>query len=518
VEVPQAYREALDRRRTPLQQVLDVVPGSVAVWEPIRDAAGTVVDYEITAASPEAVDVTGRRGPQLVGLRVSRAYPALMGTERWDRYAEILESGDEAAVGPFVYSDTAGGVPAAARYETRIRRLGARLLVSWTALDEDAARSERLRHTERLGNLGWGEWDLRSGHAEWSEQLYRIFERDPAAGPFPLEEMNRLALPEDRPIRAAAAEAFARGGPSDSVYRIRVNGQVKHIRVVADAIRDHAGRPLKIYGIMQDVTGRETARQRLAEVERTLEEEHRLAAQLQQIILPIPDAPFNLPGLRVALRYLPAEHLSRVGGDWYHAAALPDGTVLLAIGDVAGHGIRAATTMAQVRHALRALTVTTTDPCALMSHLNRLVCDLAADLAEAVTATAVIAHFDGATGVLTWAQAGHPAPLLYRDGHTAPLDPPPGLLLGVLPEARYQAAATRIRVGDVLLFYTDGLVEHRHRSLEHGLAGVIRTLDETIGAHPHQPLSALLSRLRRANPDDDTCVLAARPLAPQDFP
>src|ERR671929_193516 len=78
-------------------------------------------------------------------------------------------------------------------------------------------------------------------------------------------------------------------------------------------------------------------------------------ARLQQIILPVPTVPFDLPGLRVAVRYLPAEQASRVGGDWYHAAASDDGRTVLAVGDVAGHGIHAATTMAQLRHALAAL-------------------------------------------------------------------------------------------------------------------------------------------------------------------
>src|SRR2546430_6084187 len=162
----------------------------------------------------------------------------------------------------------------------------------------------------------------------------------------------------------------------------------------SDAIHDGTGRTLKVYGILQDVTARETARARLADVERQLREhqrslaaEHQLAAQLQHIILPIPERPIDLPGLRVAVRYLPAERASRVGGDWYHAATMPDGAVLLAIGDVAGHGLQAATTMAQLRHALAALTVTTTEPAELLSHLNRLLC---ASTAVASTATAEV--------------------------------------------------------------------------------------------------------------------------------
>src|ERR687890_1144476 len=118
------------------------------------------------------------------------------------------------------------------------------------------------------------------------------------------------------------------------------------------------------------------AERQLAEQRRTLAAEHALAARLQQIILPIPDGPLDLPGLRVALRYLPAVQEHFVGGDWYHAGELRDGSVLLAVGDVAWHGTPAATAMAQLRHALRALAVTTTDPAELLGHLNRLGCGL----------------------------------------------------------------------------------------------------------------------------------------------
>ena len=256
---------------------------------------------------------------------------------------------------------------------------------------------------------------------------------------------------------------------------------------------------------------------RLAEVERQLAEqcrtlaaEHELAARLQQIILPLPGGPIELPGLKVALRYLPAGDESLVGGDWYHAGELRDGSVLLAVGDVAGHGIQAATTMAQLRHALRALAVTTNDPGVLLGHLNRLTCDLDRETPE-TTATAVVARYEPNRRRLSWAQAGHPPPLLSRGGRTAPLTRPPGPMLGVVDNAGYATSSLDMYTGDVLLFYTDGLVEHRRHSLDAGLATVIAAVDEAVAASPEQPLGELLSRLHRANPDDDTCILACRP-------
>ncbi|MEU4162047.1 PP2C family protein-serine/threonine phosphatase [Actinoplanes sp. NPDC026670] len=251
---------------------------------------------------------------------------------------------------------------------------------------------------------------------------------------------------------------------------------------------------------------------RLAEVERTLAAEHDLAARLQQIILPIPAEPIDLPGLRVAVRYLPAGEDAMIGGDWFHAAALRDGSVLLAVGDVAGHGTQAATTMAQLRHALRALSVVTSDPGTLLEHLNRLIWELEADDPE-LAATAVIARFDPRSHELVWAQAGHPPPLLSRGGRTAPLPRPAGPMLGVVDGARYADSVIGLDPGDVLLLYTDGLVEQRHRGPDVGLDSVIATVDDAVRAAPERPLAEMLARLRRANPDDDTCILAARPRA-----
>lgn len=490
--------------------VLDAMPGQHSLLIPVRDSTGRLHDLEVAAASPEAVAADGLRGPALVGARLGEHFPQALVSERWPIYERVLETGEPAEIGPF---HNAWGC-----YSVRVHRLGPALLVTWERHEDDQVESERIAATERLGNLGWGEWDLVSGEVRWSEQLYRIYERDPLLGPLPREESEALSLAEDLPLKLAAVEAFERGEQVDLTTRVRVNGRIKHLRSVADAVRDASGAPLRIFGIVQDVTAREAGLQRLAEVERQLAEqrrslaaEHQLAAKLQQIILPIPDGPMALPGLKVAVRYLPAEQEGMVGGDWYHAAALRDGSVLLAVGDVAGHGTHAATTMAQLRHSLRALAVTTADPGVLLGHLNRLTCDLDEENPE-TAATAIVASFDPVRRRLTWAQAGHPPPLLSRGGRTAPLPRPSGPMLGVVEDATYECAVLDLEIGDVLLCYTDGLVEHRRRSLDDGLNAVIRAVDEAVAASPRQPLGELLSRLEQANPDDDTCILAVRPV------
>ena len=147
--------------------------------------------------------------------------------------------------------------------------------------------------------------------------------------------------------------------------------------------------------------------------------------------------------------------------------------MLLAVGDVAGHGTQAATTMAQLRHALRALAVTTSDPGVLLGHLNRLTCDLERGEPRSWPPPRWSPATTRPAAELVWAQAGHPPPLLSRAGRTAPLTRPPGPMLGVVEDATLRPPGSTFRIGDVLLLYTDGLVEHRRRGLDDGLAAVI---------------------------------------------
>jgi serine phosphatase RsbU (regulator of sigma subunit) len=530
-------RPAADDRRSPppddhpatdgwagiAQQILDGMAGHHTVLMPVRDEADEVADYLFVAVSPSVVDLSGRRGAHIVGRRVSEVYPAIVDSPVWHAWRQVLADGQPREIGPLPYVGGSDRAPAQVTIMVRVQPAGPGLLNSWARPDEQARLNERIAHTERLGNLGWGEADLVTGDIVWSDELYHIYERDPADGPLSSQEQDALTLPEDEPIRRQAVESFGRGETIDVTYRIRIEDRIKHVRNVIDAVRDVNGRPVKLYGIVQDVTAKEGNRATLAEVKKQLDEhrqtlaaEHRLAVQLQQIVLPIPVAPIDLPGLRVAVRYLPAEQASRVGGDWYHAAAADDGSAVIAVGDVAGHGIHAATTMAQLRHAFAALTVTTTtDPAELLAHLNRL---LYASGNLAGTATAIAARYHPPTMTLRWAQAGHPAPLHARAGTTTELNRPHGPLLGAIRNPTYASATTTIDPGDLLVFYTDGLIEHRHHTLAEGLAPVVATLNRISAESTQQPLADLLAQLPRANPDDDSCILAARPLVAVPMP
>jgi serine phosphatase RsbU (regulator of sigma subunit) len=241
--------------------------------------------------------------------------------------------------------------------------------------------------------------------------------------------------------------------------------------------------------------------ERLVHTEERAREEHELALRLQQAITPRIAQPVEAAGIEVAARYRPAGQAHLVGGDWYDAVPLPGKSVLLAVGDVAGHGTGAVTGMVALRNHLRGLAVTRTGPGELLTWLNSTALHLAG-----VMATVICGIYEPDTQTLRWARAGHLPPLLVRDGKAQWQPLPEGTLLGVDPDASYQEVTIRLRTGDSLILFTDGLVERRHdpldRALDH-LAQLARQPAENIGAFADALLAGAPS-----DTGDDTCLLA----------
>jgi GAF domain-containing protein/anti-sigma regulatory factor (Ser/Thr protein kinase) len=236
--------------------------------------------------------------------------------------------------------------------------------------------------------------------------------------------------------------------------------------------------------------------------------QHAAAEVLQRSLLPDHLPP--VPGLDMAARYIPGSSGVEVGGDWYDVIALPDGTVGLAMGDVVGKGVPAASLMGQLRHGLRACARGGRPPPAILELLNDL---LAEPDSPGQMATLVYGVFDPATGELTLAIAGHPPPLLRRpDGTVSFVDGVAGLPLGAMPDTRYTSTTLTVEPGSTLLLYTDGLVEGRDLPLDEGMeklrARVIGDLDcEGLCA-------AVLSHSDAGQPSsDDIALLAVRYLA-----
>ncbi|MFI1100355.1 PP2C family protein-serine/threonine phosphatase [Streptomyces melanogenes] len=230
-----------------------------------------------------------------------------------------------------------------------------------------------------------------------------------------------------------------------------------------------------------------------------------MALRLQQAIVPETPGIQELPGLSVAARYRPAAQEYRVGGDWYDALPLPSGRVLLAVGDIAGHGIGAATGMVALRNALRGLAFSGHTPGRLMEWLN----EVALRTSGGPTATAVCALYDPADRSLRWSSAGHLPLLLLRDGRARLLEGPHDLLLGATPSVTYQEVRTPLRRDDTLLLYTDGLIERRHDALDQGLDTLVGLAEQSSACEVEEQVDRLLEAAT-GDTDDDTSVVAIR--------
>jgi serine phosphatase RsbU (regulator of sigma subunit) len=231
------------------------------------------------------------------------------------------------------------------------------------------------------------------------------------------------------------------------------------------------------------------------------------ALQLQRAILPTPQQRFSLGRYDLSVRYRPAESGNRVGGDWYDARLGPDGSAVVAIGDVAGHDLVAAAGMARIGNALRGLSVTGLPASTLLYLLNRLVCS---DESPERVASAAVFVLDQDRPALRWAQAGHPPPVLVSGGAARLLARPSGLLLGTMPTAQYDSGEEELAAGDVLFLYTDGLIERRDRDIDAGLMALLAAAGGEQGQTADEAIAALLDRLDPPVAEDDVCLLAIR--------
>lgn len=237
-----------------------------------------------------------------------------------------------------------------------------------------------------------------------------------------------------------------------------------------------------------------------------LQREQRVATTLTQAVLPA-DL-LTVPGVDVAARYRPvAAEAGDVGGDWFDTWPLPDGRLLVSVGDVSGHGLVAASRMAQFRHAARAWALDELSPGQVLGRLNRLA---ALDPDEAF-ATAVFAVVDPGTGAVVWASAGHPPPVLSRD-HGRALDHLGDPPLGVDPAHHFVESEVVLDSGELFVLYTDGVVERPTAAVDIGIGH----LASVIGSAPADcDLAALTDRALAGVhpgllPTDDACVLILR--------
>lgn len=325
----------------------------------------------------------------------------------------------------------------------------------------------------------------------------RLLQDSLAAGPA-RELIGRLA-----PETALWMPLRARGRTVGLISLYRGPGRGRWPAQDVDTIRDIAG----LAGLALDNT-------------LLYQQQRRLAEELQRAMLTDPP---QLQHLQFAVRYVPASHAAQVGGDWYDAFVQPDGTLIVAIGDVVGHDVAAAAAMSQLRSMLRAIAAyTDAGPAEILHGLDTTMQTLRMSL----TATALVARIGQTptdrvhgTAWLQWSSAGHlPGVILHLTGETTELHhPEPDLLLGLDPTLPRTETALALTAGDTLLLYTDGLVERRDQPLDTGLAHLHHTLatlatpaDPTTATTLDQLCDDLLTHLLPASPGDDVALIAAR--------
>ncbi|OAN40609.1 SpoIIE family protein phosphatase [Mycolicibacterium iranicum] len=211
--------------------------------------------------------------------------------------------------------------------------------------------------------------------------------------------------------------------------------------------------------------------------------------------------PKSLPALkdwRVTAHYEPAAG-GRVGGDWYDAFELPDGRLIVVVGDVAGHGVTVAGTMAQLRNALRAQLFAGATPGDAIKQLN----DFAVYMLPGAFATVLVAKVDLTSGAVEAASAGHLMPFLTTSALAAVqapirLSPPIGV-----SRATHTQSTFAIESGQGLVLYSDGLVERRGEVIDDG----IDRLGESLGGADDMPASEIWTAMSAGHTDDDVTIV-----------
>ncbi len=239
-----------------------------------------------------------------------------------------------------------------------------------------------------------------------------------------------------------------------------------------------------------------------------------LVQTLQRSLLPerLP----HPPRLELAARYLPSGLAAQVGGDWYDALELDGERTAVMIGDVVGHGVRAATTMSELRNALRAFAIEGHSPSEALHQLDRLV---QATLGTGMIATVLFLIVDAGAASVTLARAGHPPPAVRSlDGRVRFLETENTVPLGISDATRPSESSYPLAPGETLLLFTDGLVERRGESISVGLDRLHRALRHAPADVESLCDHVLAQTIGTQATDDDVALLAVQLLPETDGP
>ncbi len=249
--------------------------------------------------------------------------------------------------------------------------------------------------------------------------------------------------------------------------RLAVNGRAIGLMVLGisseDALTTSARRSFAVLSSILS-TAVEQAQQ--------LEHHYQISKRLQRAMLPSNLA--AVEGVSFDAAYLPATDEADVGGDWYDAFDLGDGTIGISVGDVTGHGLEAAVAMSEIRRAIRAAAPSHDSPASLLNYVDNVV------VAQGIgMATAIVGYYDPKVNVLRYSCAGHPNPVMVSTNGRALFLPGGGLLLGLGMNPASQDWTVTLSPGSTCFFYTDGLLEYGRDVIE-GERELLRAVERIV--------------------------------------
>jgi serine phosphatase RsbU (regulator of sigma subunit) len=273
--------------------------------------------------------------------------------------------------------------------------------------------------------------------------------------------------------------------PADVEFRVpHANGELRTVRLVAESKTTAQGDVHLVQAVGSDITEERTAADVLRRTEAQLGEQRMRAAaeremtrQMREIWYPATALDIDAPGLRVRGQHWVPQEDRRFQADFLDATTAADGDMLLAIGDIVGSGLAAAATMTRLMYPARVMGHAGSPPAEILEALNT---ELHRG-AQAHMAGMVLARFLTSERTLIWAQAGHLAPVLLRNGTARQLPSPPGVLLGLMAHGGYGQAVVKLQPKDLIIFFTDGVAFGR-RAVADPLPPLMREFERLAGS------------------------------------
>ena len=379
---------------------------------------------------------------------------------------------------------------------------------------ERNALIERVTLATQTGKLGIWDWNIASGAVTWDAHMFSLFGREQSA-PLLLEQWVDALHEHDRDRTLREIEdALAGRKPFDTQFQIVwPSGEIRTIRAQGTVLRDTTDQPVRMVGINWDITEarsladqlhEDKERRRAHERERLYEHERKWSTTFQRAVLPL--ALPRVAGCTFDAVYEPGLGDAQVGGDWYDAVHLMDGRVLVSIGDVAGSGLEAAVVVGVVRQIMRGIAQLHANPMLVLDAADRALCLEY----PGVYVSAWVGLIDLVTRTITYASAGHPAPLVVsRDGSVRELADPTTMLIGLREGHRGTPGTVGIAQGDTLVLYTDGVTEAYHDLIAGGQA--VRDAAATLATAPgRHPADTIKQHVIPSGSFDDVAILVVR--------